>query len=358
DQQDWRGLSPTEQQQQLAAYVESIRQAGFNLDIAPQTRLALFQISEDSYYFYWSFNYMLQDGWSFPLLVTDFFDFYEAECRNQPMGRKAPQPYRNMIAYLQQQDLTEGEAFWRKALQGVTSPTPLVASVPGNQPEQTQDYRRQKLFISTLTNNALRVLAQQQQLTLNTLVQGAWALLHSAYTGQDDIVFGYAASGRSAEVPDIENMIGPFNSFLPMRVRVAPNTPLLEWLQAFQLHQVDQRQYENSPLVKIKEWSEVPADLPLFESYLTFENFPLETTLVERGIHWMQPAGGETQTEHELRVTVWPIHGLSFHMSYHARSFSDAAIDRMLKDIQTLLERMVARPEQRLGDLLQTITNG
>ncbi|HEY0602499.1 MAG TPA: amino acid adenylation domain-containing protein [Herpetosiphonaceae bacterium] len=355
EQQDWRGLSPTEQQQNLAAYVESIRQAGFDLSIAPQTRMALFQISEESYYFYWSFNYMLQDGWSFPVLVKDFFDHYEANCQGQQLERRPTQPYRAMIEYLEQQDLTEAEAFWRKTLQGITGPTPLVARTPGNRPEFPGTYRRQNMFVPAATNSALRALAQQQQMTLSTLVQGAWALIHSAYTGQDDVVFGYAASGRSAPLPDIEYMIGPFNSFLPMRVRVDPDMPLLDWLQEFQLNQVEQRQYENSPLVKIKAWSEIPDDLPLFESYLTFENFPLETTLVERGINWMRPAGGETQTEHELRVTVWPIQSLSFHMSYQGRSFSDAAMQRMLKDIQTLLEGMVARPEQRLGELLQSI---
>lgn len=70
-----------------------------------------------------------------------------------------------------------------------------AARTPGNQPEFPGTYRRQNMFVPAATNSALRALAQQQQMTLNTLVQGAWALIHSAYTGQDDVVFGRRAAG-------------------------------------------------------------------------------------------------------------------------------------------------------------------
>jgi amino acid adenylation domain-containing protein len=354
-QHDWRGLAPAEQRARLAAYIQTVRHAGFDLARAPFTHLALFQVDDDAYHFFWGFNYMLQDGWSFPLIIKDLLDCYAAACDGRENLPPPPRPYRDYIARLQQLDLTAAEAFWRKTLRGFTRPTPLMSRTPGNQPGQGDELAQQPLVISAASTSALNALGRQHQLTLNTLLQGAWALLLARYTGESDIVFGTAVSGRSVDLPGIDLMIGPFNNFLPTRTQVAAETSLLAWLKAFQLAQVEQRQYEYTPLVQIKAWSDVPAQLPLFEMYLTFENFPIDSTIMEKGASWMQPTGSETQTEHALRVTIWPLRSLGVYISYYRRCFSDAAITRMLRDYQALIEGMLAQPEQPIDTLLRVI---
>ncbi|HEX6292328.1 MAG TPA: amino acid adenylation domain-containing protein [Herpetosiphonaceae bacterium] len=355
EQYDWRGLSPDEHQERLAAYIESIRQQGFDLTQAPHTRMALFQVSEEAYQFFWGFNFMLQDGWSFPLVMKDFFDCYDAACAGREMPQSVPQPYRSYIAHLHRLDLTEAERFWRKTLKGFRAPTPLAARAPGNRPCGGNGFVQRHVRLSVATTKALQALAQQQQLTLNTLVQGAWAVLMARYTSAQEVLFGSTVAGRSVDLPGIEAMIGSFNNFLPTRVRLSPDTPLLTWLRELQLQQVEQRQYEYTPLVKIKAWSDVPADQALFETYLTFENFPVEAAILERSATWMEHVASETQTEHALRVTVWPFRSLSIYISYYERCFDDATIRRMLKHFEQLLEGMAGNPHQRLGALASLI---
>ena len=50
----------------------------------------------------------------------------------------------------------------------------------------------------------------------------------------------------------------------------------MEWLQRLQAEQVEMRQYEYAPLVEVQSWSEVPRGLPLFESIVVFENYPVD----------------------------------------------------------------------------------
>jgi len=354
-QHDWRGLAPTEQRARLAAYIQIVRHAGFDLAKAPFTHLALFQVDDDAYHFFWGFNYMLQDGWSFPLLMKDLLDCYEAACGGRENQLPPPRPYRDYIARLQQLDLAEAEAFWRKTLRGFTKPTPLMSRTPGNQPGEGDEIAQQPLIMSAASTSALHALGRQHQLTVNTLLQGAWALLLARYTGENDVVFGTAVSGRSVDLPGIDVMIGPFNNFLPTRAQIVAETSLLAWLKAFQLAQVEQRQYEYTPLVQIKAWSDVPAQLPLFEMYLTFENFPIDSAIMEKGASWIQPTGSETQTEQVLRMTIWPLRSLGVYISYYRRCFSDAAIARMLRDYQALLQGMLAQSEQSIGALLRVI---
>ncbi|HNP73167.1 MAG TPA: condensation domain-containing protein, partial [Kouleothrix sp.] len=350
--EDWRARTPAERRAALAEYIERDRQTPFDLTRAPFTHLALFQVSDESYLFFWGFNYMLQEGWSFPLLVKELFDCYEAACEGRDFDGAPPRPFRDYIAWLKQRDFAAAEAFWRAELKGFTRPTPLAARTPGNSPTPGTGYGQQQMVLPERDDAALRAMARQHQLTLNTLLQGAWALLIGRYTGEREIVFGSAVAGRPAELPGVESMIGPFNNFLPMRVALAPATPLLAWLKAFQMRQVEQRRFEYAPLLDIKAWSDVPADQPLFETYLTFENFPIDPVVIAKSEQLLRSITGTTQTEHAMRVTVWALHAVSLYLSYYQRCFDDATAERMLNELHAMLMAIVARPDQRLGDLL------
>ncbi|HEX6290303.1 MAG TPA: amino acid adenylation domain-containing protein [Herpetosiphonaceae bacterium] len=353
---DYRHLAPNEQTAQIEAYVEAIRQRGFDLSRAPFTHVALFQVGEDAYHFLWTFNYMLQDGWSFPLLFKDLFTFYDMYARGEEHPVELPRPYRDYIAWVYQQDLAAAETFWRQTLHGFTRPTPIVARAPGNKPEPVDGYISYQQLLSVAASTALRSRARQHQLTLNTLLQGAWALLLSRYTGERDVVYGSVMSGRPADLAGVEYMVGSYNNFLPVRVQIEPDAPLLPWLREFQAQHLELRQYEYTPLRKIKAWSDVPDDLPLFESHLTFENFPIDTSVMQKvSSSDVQPVTGETQTEFPLRVSIWPFRALVLLLSYHRRYFDPATIERMMADYCAMLEGMAAQPEQRIGDVLALI---
>ena len=128
--------------------------------------------------------------------------------------------------------------------------------------------------LSVAETAALQTLAQQNHLSVNTLLQGAWALLMNRYCGLEDVVFGATVAGRPTDLAGTEFMVGLFINTLPVRVRVSPEAFLLPWLQELQSQQVEARQYEYSPLVQVQGWSDVPQGLPLFESLLVFENYP------------------------------------------------------------------------------------
>jgi len=296
---------------------------------------------------------MLQDGWSFIVIVRDVFTLYDMICRGEEPHLPTPRPYQEHIAWLQRQNQAQAEIFWRKMLKGFTTPTPLVSRIPGNTPTQEEMYVSQELYLPEAIPAALRSWSRRYQLTLNTWVQAAWALLLSRYTGEQDIVYGVVVSGRPAELAGVENMIGAFNNFLPMRIWVNPDALLLDWLREFQDRQVALRQYEYSSPLTIKACSEVPGDTPLFESHLTFENFPLTVPQVQG---WpARPDGSETQTEYPLRVTIWPVGSLLLILSYYRRAFDDATIARMLRHYQAILEHMAICPEQSVGELIDSI---
>src|SRR5207248_1626060 len=184
-------------------------------------------------------------------------------------------PYRDYIAWLEQQDLTQAEHFWRTYLAGFTTPTllPGYGRVPNTAKLQMTT---QQLECSPALMTSLQEVAHRQHLTLNTILQGAWALLLSRYSGQEDILFGATTTGRSPDLMGMEAMIGLFINTLPVRVRITPGVSLSEWLHQLQAEQVEARQYEYMSLVQIQSCSEVPRGQSLFESLMVFQNYPVD----------------------------------------------------------------------------------
>lgn len=363
EQHDWRTLSPEKQQQQLEALLQAERHRGFNLSKAPLMRLTLIQMSQDAYQFIWSYHHLLLDGWSVPLLLKEFLTFYNAFCQGQNLHLEKLRPYRDYIAWLQQQDLSKTEEFWRQTLKGFTAPTPLGVDRMPNQKgsrddelgvgsSQDQNYEEQQIQISPEITLGLQSLAKKYQLTLNTLVQGAWAVLLSRYSSEDDVVFGATCSGRPVALAGAEYMVGLFVNTLPVRVKVNAEQSLLSWLRHLQAQQVELRQYEYSPLVEIHRMSDVPRSLPLFESLVVFENYPVEPSL-QQSVETLDIRNVRTVERTNYPLTVFAVVSskLSLKISYDCHRFAPATITQMLGHFQTLLEGMVNNSNQRLWEL-------
>ena len=350
---DWRGLEATEQEGRLAAYVAAERRRGFDLAQPPLMRLALFRIDDDAYTFVRIHHHLMLDGWSAPLLYRELFSAYAALVRGDTPTFAPRRPYRDYIAWLQQQDLGEAERHWRQLLAGFTTPTPLVQDRPRRPPSagatSVVDYR---LTLSEPVVAALREMARARHLTLNTIVQGAWALLLSRYSGEEDVVFGAVVSGRPAELAGVEQIVGLFLNTLPVRARIEADPPVAAWLASLQEQTVALGQYQYSPLSQVQEWSDVPRGQPLFESILVFENLPGDETLLTRtGDLTIADVRSIERSNYALTVYAYPRGGLALRIVYDPSQFSGSLIGRMAEHFRVLLEGIAADPNRPVGEL-------
>jgi amino acid adenylation domain-containing protein/non-ribosomal peptide synthase protein (TIGR01720 family) len=353
--QDWRGAPIAEQEERLQAHLREILQRGFKLSRPPLQRLTLIQMSERVSEFIWSYHHLLLDGWSVSLILGEIITLYEAFCQGQKPQLDKSRPYRDYIAWLKRQDQAEAEAFWRKALKGFTP----LASLSMNGPHddlagRQEDYESLQMRFSKDTAERLDAFARRHRLTVNTVAQGAWALLLSCYSGEQDVVFGEVVSGRPADLAGSESMVGMFINTLPVRAQVSPESSVLSWLERLQARQIEARRYEYNPLVKVREWSEAPRGLPLFESIVVFENSTMGVRLgrQEESPEISYATHYATVTGYPLTVVIEPgPEGVSVGFTYDHRRFKSDAIQRMQMRFQTLLEGVLADPEGRLSDL-------
>jgi amino acid adenylation domain-containing protein len=350
-QEDWRALSELEQEARLTTWLEEDRRRSFDLSSSPLSRLALLRTGDAAYRFIFSHHHIVLDGWSVPVLIRGVFALYGQLSQGLAPRVEQARPYRDYISWFQERGLEESERFWRHTLAGFSEPTDLgrrsaLQEVPG------AGRMTRKAHLSAASTEALNAFVRQHGLTLNTVLQGAWALLLGHHAGTSDVVFGTTVSGRPPELSGVEGMVGLFINTLPVRVRFSPDEPLVSWLQRLQASLLELRQHEHSPLVKVQRWSEVPAGTPLFDSLVVFENYPVDAALTTslpslevRDVRALE------SDHHPLTLVSSPGRELPLHLAYDGGRFDTGDIDRRLGQLRHLLESMVARPEQRLGAL-------
>ncbi len=351
-QEDWRGTAASELEARFTSWLEEDRRRGVELGTPPLLRLSLLRTGDAAWRFVFSHHHILLDGWSVPLLIRRVFVLYESLVRGVSPRAEPVRPYRDYIEWLQERGLEDSERFWRQSLAGFSQPTDLGRGFPGADGSPVSGRGSRKVLLSATTTEALNALARQHGLTLNTVVQGAWALLLGHHAGMKDVVFGTTVSGRPPELHGVEDMVGLFINTLPVRVRLPEDAPLVAWLKELQAWLLELRQHEHSPLVKVRRWSEVPAGTPLFESLVVFENYPVDAALTTKlpSLEVRDVRSAEVD-HHPLTLAAVPGRELRLELAYESTRFDAGHIDRTLGRLRHLLESMATRPGQRLGEL-------
>ncbi|HLO01608.1 MAG TPA: amino acid adenylation domain-containing protein [Symbiobacteriaceae bacterium] len=353
---DWQGVPALDQQQRLDEFLAQERIRGFDLTQAPLLRLAVIQLGPQSVQFAWTHHHLLLDGWSMALVLKAVFTAYQALVEGQAAQQpEQSRPYRDYIAWLQEQDKDAAESFWRQYLQGFTEPNRLQMErlTPSAELQDEQGHVcMEALALSAEATTALEAVARRHQLTVNTVVQGAWAILVSRYSGNEDIVFGATLSGRPADLPGVESMVGLFINTLPVRVQVSQDAPLIPWLQALQAQQLQLRQFEFTPLVQVQAWSEVPTGTPLLDSLVAFENYPMDQSVTQHvaGLRVNDIRVAE-KTNYPLSLTVRPGVQLQLGALYDGEHVDVASVRRILSHMARLLQAIGENPQQALGRL-------
>jgi len=349
-QHDWRGMARGDQADQWDALLREDRRCGFRLDQAPLLRLVLIQIAENTYHFLWSHHHLLLDGWSSSLVIKEVLDLYGAYLRGEELSLASVRPYRDYLAWLQHQDLSRAEGFWEETLRGFDAPTPLpTGQAPAGEPTIEASYDEQHIEVPVVLTASLQTFVRRLRLPLNTLMQGAWALLLSRYSGEDDVVFGVTVSGRPPALAGIESIVGMAINTLPLRVRVPAGASLRDWLKRLHSQQVDLQEYEYSPLVQVQGWSGVTGGAPLFESLFVFENYPVARALKSGpdSLEVTEIRAWE-RANYPLTIVVMPGRELHVRILYDTARLGTETVTRMLGHFQRLLAGMAADAEQPL----------
>ncbi|OXM48870.1 non-ribosomal peptide synthetase [Amycolatopsis alba] len=317
---DWRAHTPAVQERFWQEVLASDRAEGLDLDGETLLRLTLARLSDTEARVLWTFHHVLLDGWSVFGVLSDVFAAYAGD---EPAERP---PFRDYVAWLGSQDDAEAERHWRRELGDFTAPARLTAR---DHTSRSAEWARVPVDSSARLGEA----ARKAGLTMNTVLQGAWALVLSRLTGERDVCFGTTVSGRPVELAGADDITGIFINTLPVRV-TTDRSPVAKWLAELQERQVESRKYGHLPLTKLQAWS--GADGGLFDSIVVFENYPIDAATHD-GLRLRDVDAAET-TNYPISVVASPGERLVLDVGYDPDLFDAATAERITGRLVSVLD--------------------
>ncbi|WP_253870404.1 non-ribosomal peptide synthase/polyketide synthase, partial [Mycobacterium sp. 1164966.3] len=333
------GVKALDAEEQIQRLCAEERAAVCDLANPPAFRATLIRTAADRHRAVFTFHHIVLDGWSLPVLLQEVFASYHGH--RLPA---APQ-YRRFVSWLADQDLDAARAAWRELLAGFDAPT-LVG--PAGRLELGQ--RGVASFqVPEATTEALGQLARSHQTTVNTVLQGAWAQLLMWLTGQHDVAFGIALSGRPAEVAWAESMVGLMINTVPVRAHSTPATTFADLLDQLQRAYSDTLDHQHLALSEIHR---ITGHDHLFDTLFVYENYPIDSAAMSSadGLTIAEVTGRE-YNHYPLAVMVLPGTELGLRVEYDTDVFNAAAVDKLIDRLQRLLLAMIADPTARLSSV-------
>ncbi len=350
---DCRKDSPSDRQQYIDQYLEQDRAQDFDLQQPPLMRLAIFHLGDTHHKLIWTSHHLLLDGRARFLILKELFAHYDARCKDIPLSFPSPPPFHDFVDWLTKHTFTNRESYWRTRLKGIQEATPLPFFEPSSShPDIALTSHTPSITLSEKNTQNLRFFANSHGLTLNTLLQGAWAIYLGSLTGQPSVLFGVTRSGRRDTIKDADNIIGPCFTTLPLRIEITPQEQVLPWLKHIRTIWKELQEQEHTPLPLIHSWSEVPSSEPLFNSLLLFDHSSLNQALQSLGERWQHRCFSLREHPH----FPFTIHGyggnqLLIQVSYDPTRLSPEKGKRILRQLESVLMSMAEHPMQTLREV-------
>jgi natural product biosynthesis luciferase-like monooxygenase protein len=353
------GLSAGDRTARFDQLLRADRRRGFALDEAPLARVALVRFTATHHRLVWTFSHAILDGGSFAKLVGEVFAFYDALRGGADFTPPAPRPYRDHVEWVAAENggnVARAAIYFRGMLAGFTAKTPLPASAPEHgAPAGPQIHGEEEVRLDLEQTAALRVMAKAQGVTLSTCVQAAWALVLSAHSGEDDVVFGATRACRRTALPEAPDMVGIFVNTLPVRVTIEGASKVSDLLHKVRSAQIALRDFEHTPLVDVLGVSEIERGTPLFDSIVVFNEQRVDSAVRAASDAWQtRDVRFLEQTSFPLTIFAYAEPELSLSLSYDRAAFDAGTARRLLGQLSAVLVAMGQDADVPVRDLPRT----
>lgn len=342
-------MGKDELERYLEEFLQEDRKQSFDLKRGPLMRISLLKTGSDVYHSVWSFHHILMDGWSLPLVLQEINHIYRRLMHKEQIHLPTSPSYGNYIEWLQEQDESKASNYWKDYLAGydqaVQLPLGNLESDGAYEPENAM------FSIGEEETNRLTELSKRLNVTLNTLFQTMWGIVLQKYNNCNDVVFGSVVSGRSAPIPNIEQMIGLFINTIPVRIANAGEDRFSDCVYANQKQALNSVQFEHYPLFEIQ--SQLDMRQGLVNHIMVFENYP--ATSLEAGNDSapfkLENMNVHEQTSYDFNIMILPGTNIKILFRYNAKIHEKADVEQNYSHLLNIINQVLQDPEIRVKEI-------
>ncbi|KAJ5695472.1 hypothetical protein N7536_005884 [Penicillium majusculum] len=235
--------------------------------------------------------------------------------------------------------------FWSNYLQGSTI-TPLCQPIF---PEAALDLSQGTTIWENV--NLQPAPIAPKGITMASVVKAAWSLILARECGQNDLVFGHTVNGRSAALPDIETILGCCLNFIPMRIKLEPESwTVLDLLQHAQTQYQKTVAHDDIEIQTIVENCTPWAQGTDLNTIIQHQNIPLTHRVPLEGVETQFAFNGWFRPGRELFIFTEP-HGdlLSVQFCVNPNMMSLARAKGLHKRLVQLIIDLCQHPGEKIA---------
>ena len=291
--QDWS--AEPDWRRRLEAFLADDRAQGFELKKPPLMRIALLRIAPQRHIVVWTRHHLTVDGWSLGIIIEEVFALYKSLCRNLAAALPAAPSFRAYVDWEKTTAHAPATEYWRALL----APHPLEDGAAGetrlSQGAPSPEIQAIERRVPQAAVQRLEELARACKVTLNTVIQGAWAMVGSRLDGHAGQLFGAVETLRPAQLDrdGDSRLVGIQIRIQPVLARI-DDTPLGAWLEALQAEAAQAREAGTLGMDELRELLGLPRDSLPFDSLVGYQNYPLDIAAALEGSGLALAHSGDT----------------------------------------------------------------
>lgn len=347
---DWSNFSPDQQEKELTSLKSSINEHGIDFKKFPLLNFYLIDLDVQNHIFLWPSHHLLVDGWSTSNMIEDVLNIYDSYSNEKEPSLTELPSLKSYFGWIKNKNSAESHSFWTNYFDGYGK-----SELFGSNSHKGIESREvsKKVVLSVQETKGLANRAKNAQVSLSTLIQGAWALLVGAYFEMEDVVFGNAVSGRSNDFPNIDVLAGMFMNVQPQRISFEKTTIISQWLKEIQIRQISALPFEHISETQITQIIGRPEEKSLFDSLLIFENYPWNNK--KRGNLEVSEFKSGITTNYPITLAVAPDKQMQFEFILKNSMAHEQSVKWILESWQVILESLANEELKQVNDIINTI---
>ncbi|MFI8566225.1 amino acid adenylation domain-containing protein [Rhodococcus sp. NPDC078407] len=340
--EDLRHLDVDSARAEMARFEQREAAAGFDPLRPPLVRLGVVLLPGGESAMVFTIEHLVLDGWSIWRFLRAILDEYTRPGQVETTYRAS---YDDYMMWLRTRDRDAGLQMWRRQLAGTPGPTRLAlrhtaaAVDPGGSADSV-------FYLDRALTREVKELAAQTGVTVSIVYELAWALTLQKFTGQDDVVFGTVVSGRPAEIPGIDELLGLLFNTVPLRVRIAPTLTARDHLARIQ---DERRPLLTHPYLALSDLEECAGHRGLFDTLFVFQNIPVvppDERLGPDGALRVVDQRLSDATHYAMTVVVAPVEsGARVRMMHQRDALDDDRAAAVADTYRAALAALTTRPD-------------
>jgi amino acid adenylation domain-containing protein len=298
----------------------------------------------------WDLHHSVYDAFTFDHMVR----ILQMACIEQEDTVLSPEPrsvnFSSYVKYLQSVQEVKAKEYWLAELEGAR---------PMQFPQVPAKFAS-KVHSNGVLNRRLHIPSYLDTgVTVANLLRGAWALVLSRYLESEDVIFGSVVSGRSAPIPDIQDILGPTIATVPVRVRIGAMDTVMQFLAKVQESSNAMIPFEHTGLQNISRLGDVAREACDFKNqFIVYpasmhsaeeDNSPLDNAIVVRSL----PDSSQNFDAYPLIVQciVGEKGAVELQVTHDTRVIDNQQIQRICNHFEHALIQLVEKSSAKVSDI-------